>query len=93
MFKKREDNKERKAEDNSREKKIDVVSKTHTGSSSVLFKKRNDTSEHSSKEGFIMPKRVPLKEDDYNTKSYRKDQKSSDKPIKKETHERSVFEE
>lgn len=33
-----------------------------------------------------MPKRVPLKEDDYNTKSYRKDQKSSDKPMKKESH-------
>ena len=44
MFKKREDNRDRKLEDNSREKKIDVVSKTHTGSSSVLFKKKNDHS-------------------------------------------------
>lgn len=44
MFKKREDNKERKFEENSREKKIDVVSKNHTGSSSILFKKKNDQS-------------------------------------------------
>lgn len=70
------------------------MSKNHSGSSSVLFKKKHDHSEHTSKDSYIMPKRVPLKEDDFNSKSYRKDQRSHDKPIpKKESHDKSVFEE
>ena len=78
----------------SKEKKIDVVSKHSSGSSSVLFKKKPETSENTSKDSYIMPKRVPLKEDDFNSKSYRKDQRSNDKAApKKESHDRSVFEE
>ena len=87
MFKKKDDySRERKYEESSKEKKIDVVSKNHSGSSSVLFKKKNEHAEHHTKEGYILPKRVPLKEDDFNSKSYRKDQRSNDKFTKKESH-------
>ena len=92
MFKKKDEySRDKKNDENSREKKIEVVSKNSSGSSSVLFKKKNEHSEHNSKEGYILPKRVPLKEDDFNSKSYRKDQRSHDRQIKKEPHERSVF--
>ena len=94
MFKKKDEiSRERKYEESSREKKSDVVSRNSSGSSSVLFKKKQEHSEHTSKEGYILPKRAPLKEEDFNSKSYRKDQRSNDKPLKKETHEKSVFEE
>jgi hypothetical protein len=93
MFKKNDYSREKKFEESSREKKIDVVSKSSSGSSSVLFKKKAEPAEHSSKEGYILPKRVPLREEDFSSKSYRNAQRSNDKPLKKDSHEKSVFEE
>lgn len=87
MFKKKDEyNRDRKYED-SKEKKIDFSSKNHSGSSSVLFKKKVEHPEHHSKEANILPKRVPLKEEDFNSKSYRKDQRSNDKLGKKDSKE------
>lgn len=40
-----------------------------------------------------MPKRVPLREDINTSRSLKKDQQSQDKPHKKSSHEKSVFEE
>ena len=59
----------------------------------MLLKKKQEQSEHSSKDSYIMPKRVPLREDDSNTRSSRKEQKSNDRHLKRESHEKSVFEE
>lgn len=52
----------------------------------MLFKKKVEHPEHHTKEANIVSKRVPLKEEDFNSKSYRKDQRSNDKFAKKDSH-------
>ena len=77
----------KKKDDTSKEKKIEVVSKNHSG---LGFKKKTDS--EAGKDAKILPKRIPLREDVNTSRSVRKDT-SHDKPSKKSSHERSVFEE
>lgn len=79
----------KKKDELSKEKKIEVVSKNSSG---LGFRKKNDTPE-TSKEQKIMPKRIPLKEDVSTSRSFRKNQLSGEKNFKKESHEKSVYEE
>jgi hypothetical protein len=81
----------KKKEDVSKEKKIEAVSKNNSG---LGFKKKGDAPE-SSKEAKILLRRAPLKEcaNTNTSRSSRKEEPSGDKNKKKETHEKSVFEE
>lgn len=79
----------KKKEELSKDKKIEVVSKNSSG---LGFRKRNETPE-ASKEQKILPKRMPLKEDVNTSRSNRKDQISGEKNFKRESHEKSVYEE
>ena len=78
----------KKKEELSKEKKLEVVSKTSSG---LGFKKKIDTPE-TSKDAKLLPKRIPLKEENNTSRSNRKEQVSGEKNFKKETHERSVYE-
>lgn len=75
----------KKKEELSREKKIEVVSKNSSG---LGFRKKIEGPEPK-----IAPKRMPLKEDVNTSRSSRKEQVSGEKNFKKETHEKSVYEE
>jgi hypothetical protein len=78
----------RKKEELSKEKRMEIVSKNSSG---LGFRKKNEADQRDHAK--LAPKRIPLKEDISTARSSRQDQISSEKNFKKETHEKSIYEE